>query len=72
MNDILARFLVVTDSEVDSYWMFVKYMDHKSADFMEDTMMGKVGTFILNISNLIGNCQVVIVNMTCVQCCVER
>ena len=38
----------MTDSEVDSYWMFVKYMDKKRADFMEDSMMGKVGRFIHN------------------------
>ena len=43
MNDLLARFLVVTDSEVDSYWMFVKYMEYKREDFIEDTMMKKVG-----------------------------
>ena len=43
MNDLLARFLVVSDSEVDSYWMFVKYMDYKREDFLEDTMMNKVG-----------------------------
>ena len=45
MNDILARFLVVTDSEVDSYWMFVKYMEHKREDFLEYSMMKKVGEF---------------------------
>lgn len=43
MNDLLARFLVVTDSEVDSYWMFAKYMEYKREDFLEDTMMKKVG-----------------------------
>lgn len=43
MNDILARFLVVTDSEVDSYWLFTRYMDGKRNDFLEDTMMAKVG-----------------------------
>ena len=42
MNDILARFLVVTDSEVDSYWMFCNYMEKKRADFLEDTMMCKI------------------------------
>jgi hypothetical protein len=42
MNDLLARFLVVTDSEVDSYWMFVHYMTDKRIDFMESTMMRKV------------------------------
>ena len=43
MNDILARFLVVTGSEVDSYWMFTKYMEQKREDFLEHTMMKKVG-----------------------------
>ena len=42
MNDILSRFLVVTDSEVDSYWMFCNYMDYKKADFLEDSMMNKI------------------------------
>ena len=43
MNDLLARFLVVTDSEVDSYWMFAHYMTNKRLDFMESSMMRKVG-----------------------------
>ena len=43
MNDLLARFLVVTNSEVDSYWMFAKYMEYKQEDFLEVTMMKKVG-----------------------------
>ncbi len=47
MNDILARFLVMTDSEVDSYWLFKKYMERKKEDFLEDTMMSKVGELVL-------------------------
>lgn len=47
MNDILSRFLVVTDSEVDSYWMFCNYMEYKRADFLEDSMMNKIGNKIL-------------------------
>ena len=43
MNDLLARFLVVTDSEVDAYWMFERYMRDKRLDFMETSMMRKVG-----------------------------
>lgn len=43
MNDILTRFLVVTNSEVDSYWMFACYMERKRIDFLEETMMKKVG-----------------------------
>lgn len=42
MNDILARFLVVTNSEIDSYWMFCSYMEKKRPDFLEDTMMCKI------------------------------
>ena len=61
MNDILTRFLVVTNSEVDSYWMFARYMERKRIDFLEETMMKKVGEcvhvfthciVILNCSNL--------------------
>ena len=48
MNDLLARFLVVTDSEVDSYWMFSKYMEYKQEDFLEHSMMKKVGEFYLS------------------------
>ena len=43
MNDLLARFLAVTDSEVDSYWMFCHYMDEKRPAFLEESMMVKVG-----------------------------
>jgi hypothetical protein len=42
MNDLLARFLVVTDSEVDAFWMFERYMKDKRIDFMEASMMRKV------------------------------
>ena len=31
MNDILARFLLVFHNEVDSYWAFVHYMEHKKS-----------------------------------------
>ncbi|XP_064387949.1 TBC1 domain family member 17-like [Halichondria panicea] len=48
MNDILARFLVVTDSEVDSYWLFASYMSKKREDFLEHTMMRKVA-FVKNL-----------------------
>lgn len=43
MNDILARFLLVFHNEVDSYWGFVEYMEHKKNDFAEDVMIKKVG-----------------------------
>ena len=45
MNDILARFLLVFHNEVDSYWGFVEYMEHKKNDFAEDVMIKKVGGF---------------------------
>lgn len=47
MNDILARFLVVTDSEVDSYWMFCSYMEKKKVDFLEDTMLCKISMLVI-------------------------
>ena len=53
MNDILARFLVVTDSEVDSYWMFCGYMEKKRADFLEDTMMCKISMLVVIIFEII-------------------
>ena len=43
MNDIMARFLYVMDSEVEAYWMFVKYMEHFKNDFMEAGMLSKIG-----------------------------
>ena len=49
MNDILARFLLVLHNEVDCYWAFVQYMEHKKNDFAEDTMIKKVGECCYNI-----------------------
>lgn len=49
MNDLLARFLVVTESEVDSYWLFVRYMEEKKSDFLEDTMLHKVGECFVSL-----------------------
>lgn len=49
MNDILARFLLVFHNEVDSYWAFVNYMEHKKSDFAEDTMIKKVGGYSCGI-----------------------
>ena len=42
MNDILARFLVMTESEVDSNWLFKQYVERKKEDFLEETMMTKL------------------------------
>ena len=43
MNDILARFRVMTESEVDSNWLFKQYVERKKEDFLEETMTTKVG-----------------------------
>nr|CAB3266827.1 TBC1 domain family member 15-like [Phallusia mammillata] len=42
MNDILTRFLIVLDSEVDAYWCFAKYMERIENDFDETGMVEKM------------------------------
>ena len=42
MNDILTRFLVVMDSEVDAYWCFSNYMEEVEKDFDEHGMIDKL------------------------------
>ncbi|XP_052084014.1 uncharacterized protein LOC127721320 [Mytilus californianus] len=42
MNDILARFLVVFDSEVETYWCFSHYMSKIQEDFTEEGMVRKI------------------------------
>ncbi|KAK3599780.1 hypothetical protein CHS0354_037266 [Potamilus streckersoni] len=42
MNDILSRFLVVFDSEVESYWCFHHYLDRIQKDFTETGMVSKI------------------------------
>lgn len=42
MNDILARFLVVFDSEVEAYWCFHNYLEKIQAEFTEEGMMKKL------------------------------
>ncbi|XP_033725983.1 TBC1 domain family member 15-like isoform X1 [Pecten maximus] len=42
MNDILARFLVVFDSEVEAYWCFRNYLDRIQEEFTEEGMMKKI------------------------------
>ncbi|XP_070554299.1 TBC1 domain family member 15-like isoform X4 [Ptychodera flava] len=42
MNDVLSRFLVVLDSEVEAYWCFVKFMDDVYSDFIESGMLRKL------------------------------
>ena len=42
MNDILTRFVIVMDSEVDAYWCFCNYMERVEHDFDEDGMFEKV------------------------------
>ncbi|XP_060075188.1 TBC1 domain family member 16-like isoform X2 [Ylistrum balloti] len=47
MNDILARFLVVFDSEVEAYWCFRNYLDHIQEEFTEDGMMKKINLVVM-------------------------
>ena len=42
MNDIMARFLVVMESETEAYWLFVNYMEYFKEDFMEEGMLSKI------------------------------
>ena len=42
MNDIVSRFLMVLDSEVEAYWCFVNYMEHVKTDFHEDGVLNKL------------------------------
>ncbi|XP_066923802.1 uncharacterized protein [Clytia hemisphaerica] len=42
MNDIMARFLFVTNDESEAYWMFLRYMEHFKNDFMEEGMLKKI------------------------------
>ncbi|XP_052283885.1 TBC1 domain family member 15-like isoform X2 [Dreissena polymorpha] len=42
MNDIIARFLFVFDSEVEAYWCFHNYLEKIKTDFLEEGMVGKI------------------------------
>ncbi|CAH1788233.1 unnamed protein product [Owenia fusiformis] len=42
MNDILSRFLVIFDSEVEAYWCFSSYLETIKQEFMEKGMMRKL------------------------------
>ncbi|ESO90957.1 hypothetical protein LOTGIDRAFT_122298, partial [Lottia gigantea] len=42
MNDILARFLYVMGSEVETFWCFYHYMEKIKEDFMEVGMVKKI------------------------------
>ncbi|XP_070178626.1 TBC1 domain family member 15-like [Littorina saxatilis] len=42
MNDILARFLYVLGSEVETFWCFQRYMKTIQNDFMEEGMVHKI------------------------------
>ena len=42
-NDILARFLLVLESEVDCYWIFKMYVEKRKNDFTEEGMIKKTG-----------------------------
>ena len=43
MNDLCSRFLVVLDSEVDTFWSFSCYMENFSKDFHADGLHRKIG-----------------------------
>lgn len=47
MNDILARFLVVFDSEVEAYWCFRNYLDRIQDEFTEEGMMKKIDLVVM-------------------------
>jgi hypothetical protein len=49
-NDILARFLIVLESEVDCYWIFKAYIEKKQKDFTEEGMIRKTDL----VSGLVG------------------
>ncbi|XP_022079651.1 TBC1 domain family member 15-like [Acanthaster planci] len=42
MNDVLSRFFVVMDDEVESYWCFTLYLETIYKDFLEDGMLHKL------------------------------
>ncbi|XP_031432626.1 TBC1 domain family member 15 isoform X3 [Clupea harengus] len=42
MNDLCSRFLVVLDSEVDTFWSFSCYMENFSKDFHADGLHRKI------------------------------
>ncbi|KAL4221329.1 hypothetical protein ACF0H5_019590 [Mactra antiquata] len=42
MNDILARFLYVFDSEVEAFWCFNNYLEKIKNDFLEEGMIKKI------------------------------
>ena len=46
MNDVLSRFLVVMEDEVDAYWCFTLFMDSIFNDFLEDGMIKKLCKYI--------------------------
>lgn len=43
MNDILARFLTVFDSEADAFWCLTRYIERMEADFTEEGILNKLG-----------------------------
>ena len=50
MNDVLSRFLVVMEDEVDAYWCFTLYMENIFNDFLEDGMLHKLSKFNKNLT----------------------
>lgn len=43
MNDILSRFLVVLNNEVEAYWCFTNYLEKITNEFLEHGMLKKLG-----------------------------
>ncbi|KAK3093405.1 hypothetical protein FSP39_015181, partial [Pinctada imbricata] len=52
MNDILAQFLVVFDSEVEAYWCFSNYMKKIQREFTEDGMVNKISLVALLLQEM--------------------
>ncbi|PIK61193.1 putative TBC1 domain family member 17 [Apostichopus japonicus] len=42
MNDILSRFLVVLNNEVEAYWCFTNYLEKITNEFLEHGMLKKL------------------------------
>ncbi|KAJ8028807.1 TBC1 domain family member 15 [Holothuria leucospilota] len=42
MNDILSRFLVVLNNEVEAYWCFTNYLEKIKMEFLEHGMLKKL------------------------------
>ncbi|XP_061190874.1 uncharacterized protein LOC133198990 [Saccostrea echinata] len=52
MNDILAQFLVVFDSEVEAYWCFRNYLQKIQHEFTEEGMVSKIELVVLLLQEM--------------------